>query len=236
MSELSSISKERREERLNTKVDNPIDVRKYNAVYGGVIAWGLLLTALLFYAFGTQILQVNIIVLVIVVLVGSIGGAIISDASTNPWVSFLGYNIMVLSMGSFVAGCVANRVRLGYGEVILPAILYTLAATLGMIVAAVIAPKFFEQIGGMLFGATFGFIAAEALTFFITGSWFSSLVGWFGIILMSLYVGYDFHRAQQFPKSVDNAVDSALDMYMDIAGLFLNIMHVLSEAKSNEKK
>ncbi len=44
-----------------------------------------------------------------------------------------------------------------------------------------------------------------------------------------MYIGYDIYRSQQYPKTLDNAVDSALDIYMDIANLFIRILSILGK-------
>ena len=56
-------------------------------------------------------------------------------------------------------------------------------------------------------------------------------VGWIDFIVVgifTLYVGFDWSRAQAYPKTIDNAVDSAIDIYMDIINLFVRILSILS--------
>ena len=47
-------------------------------------------------------------------------------------------------------------------------------------------------------------------------------------MIFSLYIGYDWYRAQAYPKTLDNAVDSAIDLYIDIVNLFLRILALMS--------
>ena len=54
---------------------------------------------------------------------------------------------------------------------------------------------------------------------------------WLAAGLFSLYIGYDVYRSQQFVKTVDNAVDSALDIYLDIANLFIRLLEILGRRK-----
>ena len=56
-----------------------------------------------------------------------------------------------------------------------------------------------------------------------------------GAVIFSLYIGYDYWKAQQYPKTVDNAVDSALDIYLDIINLFMRILSILGNGKSSKK-
>ena len=48
--------------------------------------------------------------------------------------------------------------------------------------------------------------------------------------IFSLYIGYDYQRAQFYPPTVDNAVDCALDIYLDIINLFLDILRILARS------
>ena len=40
------------------------------------------------------------------------------------------------------------------------------------------------------------------------------------------YIGLDWCRAQQYPKTLDNAIDSAADIYLDIVNLFIRILSI----------
>ena len=46
-------------------------------------------------------------------------------------------------------------------------------------------------------------------------------------VIFALYIGYDWVKAQQYVHTLDNAVDSALDIYMDIINLFLRVLMIL---------
>ena len=54
-------------------------------------------------------------------------------------------------------------------------------------------------------------------------------IDWIVAAIFTLYIGYDIHRSQQYPKTLDNAVDSALDIYMDIANLFIRILSIMGK-------
>ena len=60
------------------------------------------------------------------------------------------------------------------------------------------------------------------------------MISWIAAIIYSLYIGYDIYKSQKFKKTSDNAVDCAVDIYLDIIGLFLNILDILGDA--NNKK
>ena len=112
-------------------------------------------------------------------------------------------------------------------SVVRDAFLYTLLISLGMVALSMIVPNLFAKLGGALLGCLFGLIICEvALLIFHVDQ---VVTDWIAAGLFSLYIGYDIYRSQQFPKTVDNAVDSALDIYLDIANLFLRILRIMGK-------
>ena len=61
-----------------------------------------------------------------------------------------------------------------------------------------------------------------------------NLFNWFFVIIFSLYIAHDFSVAQMYPKTIDNAVDSALDIYLDIINLFIRILSIIARSKNND--
>ena len=51
---------------------------------------------------------------------------------------------------------------------------------------------------------------------------------WFFVVLFSGYIGYDWARAQSIPKTVDNAVDAAASLYIDIVILFMRLVRIFA--------
>jgi FtsH-binding integral membrane protein len=42
-------------------------------------------------------------------------------------------------------------------------------------------------------------------------------------------MGFDWYRAQAYPKTVDNAIDSAVDLYLDIINLFIRLLEIFGK-------
>ena len=103
--------------------------------------------------------------------------------------------------------------------------MYTLGITLVIIGASCLVPKLFLRMGGFLFAGLLGMIIVEIVghLFFGATNWTSYAIA----ALFSLYIGYDVQRAQLFPKTLDNAIDSAIDIYLDIANLFIRILSII---------
>ena len=225
-------SKQRREERLSKYLEPGQEVsrRTYNMILGGVVLWGLILNLIMcsmesvveFYV------SVNPIVFIIGYFVLCFAGCAITAKSNNPLISFIGYNMVCVPIGVIVSACVYAYGGLG-GELVQQAFLITCIITGVMVVAGVAFPQFFDKIGGTLLVVLFCLVIAELILLIIGID--QIVTSWIAAILFTLYIGYDIHRSQKFPPSVDNAVDCALDIYLDIINLFLRILKILSKSK-----
>lgn len=219
-----------RQARLAAVVDPGaiIGARAYNAILLGVLLWGLLVNVLLCVFLGNALNAVNPLLFLLAYFGCSLAGIRIAAKSHRPLISFLGYNLVVVPFGLVISTLVS-----AYGGVssslVTDAFVYTLLISVGMGAAAVIAPSLFDRLGGALLGCLIGLLVCEiALLIFRLNQ---SVTDWVAAGLFSLYIGYDIHRSQQFPKTVDNAVDCALDIYLDIANLFIRLLEIMGRRK-----
>ncbi len=53
------------------------------------------------------------------------------------------------------------------------------------------------------------------------------IIDWIVVLIFCGYIGYDWGRANAIPKTLDNAVDSAAALYMDIINLFIRILRIM---------
>ena len=175
---------------------------------------------------GTAIFTLNPIVLLVGYLVLVIAGILISAKSHNPLISFLGYNMVVIPFGLIIALMVETYGGLN-SNVVTQAFLYTLLISTAMMACVMIAPNFFSKLGGALSMVLIGMVICEIVLLIlgVKQVW----IDWVVAAIFTLYIGYDIYRSQQYPKTLDNAVDSALDIYMDIANLFIRILSILGK-------
>ena len=222
------IGKKAREARLKAVVDPDaiISDRAYNGAIVVVLLWGMLVNYLLCRFVGTAIFTVSPVALLIGYLVLAIAGIIITGKSQKPAISFLGYNMVVIPFGLIITLMVETYGGLD-SDVVTNAFLYTMLISVAMMACVMIAPGFFAKLGGALSMVLIGLVVCELvlLIFGVQQSW----IDWLVAGLFTLYIGYDIYRSQQYPKTLDNAVDSALDIYMDIANLFIRILSILGK-------
>lgn len=228
---MRSISGEARAARLAQIVDEDkiVSARVYNLVLCATVLYGLVVNALLCRADVILFVfsRISYRGFLVVYLICAFAGVFISHRSKNALISFLGYNLIVVPVGLLVA---ATVIMGGYSySVVGHAFVTTAGVTVIMTTAGVLFPQFFEKIGSVLFFGLLGVLLTAILSRFIPG--ISMGVTMVSAGLFSLYIGFDVYRSQQFPRTIDNAVDCAVDIYLDIINLFLRILAILSDSK-----
>lgn len=205
-------------------LDDVIDKQKYNLIMGGIVVYGLAVNLVLCKTVPNVYEFINPILFLILYLVLVIAGTMISAKSENPIISFIGYNMVVVPCGLVVSMSV--QLYGGYdSEIVSQAFLYTLCISGIMIAASMLWPAVFETIGRYLFMGLIAILIGSVIGIFFTGLF--NVMAWLGALLFSLYIGYDFYKAQQYTPTLDNAVDCALDIYLDIINLFLRLLRIL---------
>lgn len=119
------------------------------------------------------------------------GGSYIANASNKPIVSFLGFSLVALALG----GIMSVVVPLFSLAIIIKAFLLTGIVVFLMLTASQMYPNFFLSLGRTLLFTLILGIIAELVATFIFG-YAGSAFDWIFVILFSLYLGYDFSKAQ----------------------------------------
>ena len=111
------------------------------------------------------------------------------------------------------------------------ALLTTTVVTLIMIILATAIPNIFLSMGKVLFVCLTGVVVCELIFMFIG---FATPSLWdFGIALIFCgYIGYDWAEAQTKERTLNNAVDSVVDLYF--VNLFLRILSSSSKSSKND--
>lgn len=219
---------DRKKLRLESGLPDSISVRTFNVVMCAVLFWGFLVNAAMVYFLGDMMVSLAATLSwwmwLLAYLVPTFAGIIIAARSTNPIISFIGYNLVVLPIGLMLA----ILLPMFPVEIVIKAMALTAIVTLTMLVLSVVKPEFFLGLGRTLFVALIVGLVAEVVATFLLG-YRGMLFDWIFVIIFSGYIGYDIAKSQAFPKTVDNAVDSALDIYLDIINLFIRLLSILSK-------
>ena len=196
----------------------------FNLALGGFLLYGVLVNVVISFVLSTHIFTPEQIIAVLVLsLVCGIAGVFVALKNDELIVSFLGYNMLVIPFGLMISFVVQSYAP----GVIFEAFLLTAIIMAVMMIAAGVKPDWFRGMGTMLFIGLIGLIIAEVVCLFmgISPTWVSA----FSACLFSLYIGYDWVRAQEGPKTLDSAIDNALNIYLDIINLFLDLLRLLGD-------
>jgi FtsH-binding integral membrane protein len=199
----------------------------YNLTIGLVLCWGFMVNWWMVKNIPAQtIAGIPPLMFFLTYLACCFLGVYLFNKSQNPVVSFLGYNLVVIPFG-FVINVVVARYS---PALVLEAMRITGTVVVGMMVLGSLFPAFFRRIHGALTAALLLVIIVELVDIFFLHK-NPGYIDWIVVAIFCGYVGYDWGRANSIPKTVDNAVDSAAALYMDIINLFLRILKILGRRR-----
>ena len=214
------ITQKYKQERFN--LSDTLSARTYNLIIGMVVVSGFAVNALMAIYFKEQILALNPIFVLIAFFVGVIGCSIGVYKSNSPVISYIFFLLMSVCLGLLLVFYLTAYTQ---ADIAL-AMIITGVITGGMMLAAVAYPGFFLSIGRGLFLALIFSVIVELIFRMLLG-FQMNFMDYIVATIFSLYIGYDWARAQQYPKTADNAVDSAADIYVDIVVLFMRILSIV---------
>jgi FtsH-binding integral membrane protein len=210
-----------------TTADELVSDSTYNLTIGGVLLWGFMINWLMVEHIDPapiQAFQANSPwIFMGLYFLSIIAGTLIYSKSDNPGISFIGYNFIVLPLGLVLVA----MLPFFEAEVISRAFLATGSITGIMMLAGAAYPKVFLSIGRALFFAFIATFIVEMGFAFFTGK-SPAIFDWIMVLIFSGYIGYDWARAQALPKTLDNAVDCAASLYVDIVILFMRLLRIFS--------
>lgn len=199
----------------------------YNLVIGLVLCWGFLVNWLLVhYVNPSWLIGIHPLVFFIGYFASCFYGVYLFNSSKNPAVSFIGYNFVVVPFG-LVVNIIVSRYN---PDLVLQAIQLTAMVTIMMMVAGSVVPEFFQKIHTTLTIALLCVLVVELVQIFVL-KMHSDWIDWVVAVIFCGYIGYDWGRANRIPKTVDNAIDSAAAIYMDIINLFVRILRIMGKQR-----
>lgn len=205
-----------------------LDQKTYNLYIGGFLLYGFVINWFLTAFCYDWIVQIPVIPFLIGYFVCAIGGTCLMRFTNNVFLSFIGYNLLVLPVGCCVAMLVpsysAQTVYLAFG--------ITAVCTTGMMVAGTVYPDFFLKLGRVLFFSLALCIITEVILLLFGVN--LGIYDWIVSIVFCGYIGYDWARINTYScYTVDSAIDSAGSLYLDIINLFIRILSILGRRSNN---
>ncbi len=200
--------------------------RLYNAIIGAVLLWGFLVNAFMCTYLSDEFMQWEPMVIFVGYFISCLIGIGMVHKSKSALISFIGYNFIVLPIGVVLSLALTQYDP----DLILRAVVATAIVTGVMLAASTLYPQMFLGLGRTLTFALITVIIVEIVMalFFHTSS---TMIDWIVVMIFCGYIGYDWSVANQYQKTVDNAVDSAADLYLDIINLFIRILRIMGKRR-----
>ncbi|MAQ77381.1 hypothetical protein CL684_02555 [Candidatus Campbellbacteria bacterium] len=190
------------------------------------VIWGLVATAVAgYYSLKSGYNPTSWVEVLLIGLGIPLFGIFISLKNSNPIISFLGYQLVCIPFGIILAPTLQQYSP----DVVVNALSITAGITFVMGMAGSIFPNIFSKLGAPLFLALACLVLIRILQIFIPELDFT-WIDYISAGIFSLYIGYDMYRASEVPKTLDNAIDLSVQLYLDIINLFLSVLRILGRS------
>lgn len=210
--------------RAESSAPDEISANVFNMVIGLTLLWGF---GVNYYTIKTidpmWVISLGFWPLMIGYMVSALIGTMIYTKSDSALISFFGYNLVVAPIGILITPLIHFTDPL----IVQKALLATGGVTTTMMMLGSTFPSFFLSIGRTLFISLILLILMQ-VGMMLMGIHEPTWVDWVGSGIFCGYIGFDWARANALPKTLDNAVDSAASLYIDIINLFIRILSILS--------
>lgn len=213
-----------------------ISTEAYNLIIGGVLLYGFIVNCIMTAVFSDSIMRFvisNPLLFYISYFVCAIAGTMMVRKSSNPVISFIGYNLVVVPIGVVISFTVTAYTMMEGGSIVTASFAITAVVTLVMMFVSSLYPRVFLSMGRTLGITLLVTIVAELILTLIMGSGALPIIDYIVVAIFCLYIGYDWAKANAVEKTADNAIDAACELYLDIVNLFLRIMRILARANRN---
>ena len=210
--------------------ETEISERAFNLIIGGMLLWGFLLNYLTVALFAEQairlVMSMNPFVFLIAYLVLVIAGnAMVVKGGAA--MSFIGYTLIAAPIGIVlcvsIQGVPVNTVK--------SAVLVTAIVSLSFMIAGTLFTNFFLSLGRVLCFSLLFMIVGSLISMLLFGRHGGMVYEWIGTAIFSLFIGYDWARANTCTRTANNAIDLAAALYLDIVNLFLRLLQMMSRNK-----
>ncbi len=218
---MASINSKYKKARMTNVIGAQISERAYNATIGLTLVWGVFINVLMATVFSSQIYSMNYLAILVIYFIGSIGCSTICYRTTSPAVGFIAFSGLAASMGLLLTYFVAYF----SGHSVAYAFISTALVTVIMVLLSMLYPSFFLSLGRTLMTSLLVCLGVEILGGLIFGLSLG-FVDYVVALIFCGFIGFDWSRAQLYPKTTNNAIISAADIYVDVVNLFIRILEI----------
>ena len=168
----------------------------------------------------------------LVCMLVSIGGGALAHANDDPGVSVLGGAICAGAMGLMVGPFVALFTA---GSVVQA---FVLAAGVVLVTGFIgaLLPKDLSAWGAPLFGLLLGAIVIQFSGIILSALGLNlqlafGILDWAVLILFCAIMVYDLNMARRLNKTLNNAIDVAVNVFLNFANIFIRILSIMGKRR-----
>ena len=157
----------------------------------------------------------------------SLIGCFVAAAESIP-IKFVGMTMIAGGLGA-ICGPFIGKFKMAS---VIDILFATIVITLVLGAAGWLYPKSLASWGSGLLTALIALIIVQLLLpviYALLGLPLKGLIhtlDWIGILLFSLYLVYDFNRAQELQKTPDNAISCGIAVFLDMVNIFIRLLEI----------
>ena len=176
------------------------------------------------------------LIFILCVMAMGLCGSAVCASSKKPAISLLGYGMVAGPFGLLLGPVV----KLYPGANVARAFFLTMAIVLILGIVGAIIPESLKSWGIWLLGALLILIVATLAVPFLGLIGISvhmtlTVIDWVAIVIFSGFVIYDMNKAMHIPPTLDNAIDSAAALFLDVFNIFIRILSLMGGNSSSSK-
>lgn len=205
--------------------EDEISTESYNAFLGGLFIYGLLLNAFICAGFEDKVTHCSPVLLLAIYLACLFLGKKISVLSNSPLLTFLGYSLVTAPLGVIIAA-ILHGMGSDVREIIVQTVLITAGILACVTIISVVKPEWFLDYGMTALALAGSMVTTELVILAFGLS--QSGPAWAIAFLLGIRITNHYRKAQTFQKTLSNAVNGALDVYLDLINIFVLIAQIAS--------
>lgn len=209
--------------------NSSVSLQSFYGMIAGFLIYGLAGTAVAAHLVNQANYTPNLLMILLLGLGLPIVGIVIAMKSDNPVYSFIGYNLILVPLG-VVLGPVLREYD---PNVVRNAAGLTALITFVMGLAGTMFPQVFSKIGSALFFSLSALVLVRIAGIFVPQLNALTIIDYIAAGIFSLYIGYDMWRASEIERTIDNAIDIAVALYLDVINLFLEILKITGSSSDD---
>ena len=166
------------------------------------------------------------------ILAVSFLGVFVAQSSDNPVISLVGYALVAGPFGLLLGSVLALYETSSILKVL--AITATVVIVLGIVGVFIpddLAPWGLWLTGGLLLVILAQFIVPLLGSFGLPVEGAMTWVDWIALVIFGGLVIFDLNRAIRLPFTHDNAIDSAVAIYLDFINIFIRLLSLMGQKK-----